>query len=144
MAPLSVLLVGNNPGYLRLATHFLQKRDDVLVFGSQHESFQHSISDCTLHLDVIFLYLSRAVEKGLTSIRKVRNWLPDVKIIALAQWDAESHRQAALDAGANEFITKTNLDVDDLPKIWQMLTSIQSCRSIENGNHNNLSNGEGT
>ena len=130
MAPLSVLLVGNNPGYLRLATHFLQKRDDVLVFGSQYDNFQHSVSDCIVRPDVIFLNLSRAVEEGLVSIRNVRDRLSDVKIIVLAQWDAESHRQAALAAGADEFISKTNIDVDDLPKIWQKLTSIQSRRSL--------------
>ena len=132
MAPLSVLLVGNNPGYLRLATHFLQKRDDVLVFGSGYESFQHSVSDCMVCPDVIFLNISRVVEEGLASIRDVRRKLPDVKIIVLAQWDAEAHRQAALAAGANEFITKTNLDVDDLPEIWRMVTRWQTQRSLSN------------
>ena len=134
MAPLSVMLVGNNPGYIRLAAHFLQKRDDVLVFGSQYDNFQHSVNDCTISPDVIFLNLSPAVDDGLSSIRKVRRQLPDVTIIVLAQWNAESHRQAALRAGADEFITKTELDVDDLPKIWQKLTSIQSRRLISREN----------
>ena len=130
MAPLSVMLVGNNPSYIRLAAHFLKQRDDVLVYGSQYDNFHHSVNDCLVSPDVIFLNLSPTVDDGLRSIRNVRKKLTGVTIIVLAQWDAESHRQAALAAGADEFITKTELDVDDLPKIWRKLTSIQSQRLI--------------
>lgn len=134
MAPLSVLLVGSDPGYLRLATQFLQRRDDIVVFGSQFEHLQHLISGDPLVPDVIFLNLTPELNDGLSLVSKVRKLSKDVKIVVLAQWNAEEHRQAAIDAGADELISKSHLDVDDLPEIWRTVTSWKTHRLLSTPN----------
>jgi DNA-binding NarL/FixJ family response regulator len=49
---------------------------------------------------------------GLETIPRLRAVLPEVGIIALTVLDTNGYREAALAAGANDFVAKASLDTD--------------------------------
>jgi len=117
MQPISILLVDDNPVFLRIATHFLQQQAEVVIVGvaSRGEEALGQIQD--LRPQVVLLDLSLPGLSGLEVIPLLRIKLPKVKIIALTLMDADGYRQAALAAGADDFVSKTTLNIHLLPAI---------------------------
>jgi len=117
MQPISILLVDDNPVFLRIATRFLQQQAEVVTVGvaSRGEEALGQIQD--LRPQVVLLDLSLPGLSGLEVIPLLRIKLPKVKIIALTLLDADGYRQAALAAGADDFVSKTTLNIHLLPAI---------------------------
>lgn len=122
MVPISVLLVDNNPAFLHILTGFLQRygRSQILIAGTASGGKEALTKAQLLRPQVILIDLSMPDLHGLEAIPQLRSLLPDVKIIALTLLDSGSYRQAALAAGANDFVSKTQLDTDLLPAIWRL------------------------
>lgn len=116
MKPISVLLVDDNPAFLRIATRFLQVHDDILVIGAAGGGEEALALAQDLQPDVVLIDLAMPGLSGLATIPLLRAMLPEVGIIALTVLDIKSYRQAALEAGANDFVPKASLNTD-LPPI---------------------------
>lgn len=117
MKPTSVLLVDDNPAFLRIATRFLQEHDDVVVVGTASGGEEALALAQDLQPDTVVMDLAMPGLSGLETIPRLRALLPQVGIIALTALDITSYRQAALEAGANEFVPKTSLNTDLRPAI---------------------------
>ncbi len=117
MKPISILLVDDNPSFLRIATRFLQEHDDVLVVGTAGGGEEALALAQDLQPDIVLIDLAMPDLSGLATIPLLRIMLPEVGIIALTVLDTNGYRQAALAAGANDFVPKANLDTDLLPAI---------------------------
>jgi DNA-binding NarL/FixJ family response regulator len=119
MDPISVLLVDDNPTFLRVLTRFLlqQYQDEVRVVGTASCGMAALARAQELRPRVILLDLAMPVLPGLNTIPRLRIMLPDVGIIALTLLDPNGYREAALAAGANEFVAKATLATDLLPAI---------------------------
>jgi DNA-binding NarL/FixJ family response regulator len=66
---------------------------------------------------IVLIDLAMPGLSGLETIPHLRAMLPEVGIIALTMLDTNSYWQAALAAGANDFVPKASLDTDLLPAI---------------------------
>jgi DNA-binding NarL/FixJ family response regulator len=117
MKPISVLLVDDNPSFLRIATRFLQGHDDVAVVGAAGGGEEALALAQDLQPDIVLIDLAMPGLSGLGTIPRLRAALPEVGIIALTVLDTTSYWQAALSAGANDFVPKTRLNTDLLPAI---------------------------
>jgi DNA-binding NarL/FixJ family response regulator len=117
MKPISVLLVDDNPSFLRIATRFLQQHDDVMVAGAAGGGQEALALVQDLQPDIVLIDLAMPGLSGLETIPRLRAILPAVGIIALTMLDTNSYWQAALAAGANDFVPKASLDTDLLPAI---------------------------
>jgi DNA-binding NarL/FixJ family response regulator len=117
MKPISVLLVDDNPAFLRIATRFLQKHDDTVVIGTADGGQEALALAQDLQPDVVVIDLAMPGLSGLDTIPRLRAKLPEVGIIALTVLDTDSYLQAALEAGANDFVPKSSLDTDLLSAI---------------------------
>ena len=117
MKPISVLLVDDNPGFLRIATRFLQEHDDVVVVGAAGGGEEALALVQDLQPDIVVIDLAMPGLSGLATIPLLQIVLPEVGIIALTVLDTNGYRQAALAAGANDFVAKASLDTDLLPAI---------------------------
>jgi DNA-binding NarL/FixJ family response regulator len=117
MNPISILLVDDNPSFLRIATRFLQEHDDVMVVGTAGGGEEALALAQDQQPDVVLIDLAMPGLSGLATIPLLRIVLPEVGIIALTVLDTNGYRQAALAAGANDFVPKANLDTDLLPAI---------------------------
>ncbi len=117
MKPISVLLVDDNPAFLRIVTRFLKAHDDVMVVGAAGGGEEALILTQDLQPDIVLIDLAMPGLSGLETIPRLRAVLPEVGIIALTVLDIDSYRQAALAAGVNDFVPKASLNTDLLPAI---------------------------
>ena len=126
MKPISVLLVDDNPVFLSTAARFLQYHDEIVLVGTAaggkdgFEQFQK------LKPDIVLVDLCMTDLPGLELIPQLRAALPRIGIIALTTMDEDAYRQAALAAGADDFVTKDNITTDLLPAIRRVAETHQA------------------
>jgi DNA-binding NarL/FixJ family response regulator len=120
MKPISILLVDDNPAFLHIASRFLQEYDDVVVVGTAGGGEEALALAQDQHPDIVLIDLAMPGLSGLATIPLLRIVLPEVGIIALTVLDTNGYRQAALAAGANDFVPKASLDTDLLPAIRRL------------------------
>jgi len=98
-----VLVVDDEPQMLRALTVNLNARGyDVDVASSGEEALRRAADN---HPDAVLLDLGLPGIDGLAVVRGLRGWSA-VPIVILSARDAESAKVAALDAGADDYVTK--------------------------------------
>lgn len=98
-----VLAVDDEPQILRaLATNLRARGYDVDLASTGEEALELAARH---HPDVIVLDLGLPAMSGVDVIRGLRGWT-EVPVIVLSARDAETDKVAALDAGADDYVTK--------------------------------------
>jgi two-component system KDP operon response regulator KdpE len=98
-----VLVVDDEPSILRALRINLTAREyDVITAGDGATGLAAVARD---HPDVIILDLGLPDMDGTDVIHGVRGWAT-TPIIVLSAWDQETQKVAALDAGADDYVTK--------------------------------------
>lgn len=122
MESISVLLVDDNTTFLRIATQFLESQDDanMTVIGTASRGEEALEQAQELQPQVILIDLAMPGMPGLETIPHLRRMMPDVGIIALTMMNTSAFRQAAMDAGADEFIPKSTMRTNLLPTIMRL------------------------
>ncbi len=108
---------------LRLVADYLRERcpDEVTVQGSATRGEEALALAQDLRPDVILLDLNTPALPGLEVIPRLRAILPEAKIIVMTLHNQAPYRQAALAAGADEFVDKVALSTDLLPAIRRVV-----------------------
>jgi DNA-binding NarL/FixJ family response regulator len=119
MEPISVLLVDDHATFRDIAARFLQAQSDgeVAVVGSAGSGEEALVEGPRLRPQVILLDLRMPRLGGLDVLPALRLLLPEAVIIVLSVIESPEYRQAALDAGADDFVSKTAMTTDLLPAI---------------------------
>ena len=117
--PTTLLLVDDNPTFLRILKSYLDENylEEVLVVGTASDGNEALAKATELRPDVILLDLAMPGLTGLNAIPHLRRLMPEVGIIVLTVLSANGYREAAIAAGADEFVPKANLNTDLLPAI---------------------------
>jgi DNA-binding NarL/FixJ family response regulator len=131
MGPIQVMLVDDNLTFLRILSDFLREEEEVLVVGTAGSGEEALAKAQGLQPQVILLDLAMPGMGGLAAIPQIKQMLPNTAVIALTVLDTNGYRDAALAAGADEFVAKANLSTDLLPAIRR---AARSDRSPESGN----------
>ena len=113
-----VLVVDDNEAFLRVATDFLQRHDELIVVGAICGGEEALAQAQDLGPQVILIGLDTP---GLETISRLRNILPGVGIITLTLLKDNAYRQAALAAGADDLVRKAELTTDLLPAIRRVV-----------------------
>ncbi len=131
MESINVLLVDDNTTFLRVTTQFLEAHDaaNMTVIGTANRGEQALEQVKELQPQVILIDLAMPGMPGLEAIPHLRRMMPDVGIIALTMMNTSSFRQAALDAGADEFIPKSAMRTALLPAITRLVERGRAARS---------------
>jgi len=135
LAQVSVLLVDNNPGFLRILISLLERvgQNEFGILGTAGGGREALTRVQALRPQVIIIDLVMPDLNGLETIPQLRSMLPDAGIIALTLMDSTSYRQAALMAGANDFVSETRLDTDLLPAIRRFRRGDGNLQGSANG-----------
>jgi DNA-binding NarL/FixJ family response regulator len=128
MDPIPVLLVDDNPTFLRLVTRFLQEycHGVVVVSGVAHNGEEALVRAQELEPQIILLDLFMPDVSGLEVIPILRTALPEAGIIVLTSHTANGYQDAALAAGADGFVPKARLSTDLLPAIRRVAQAARS------------------
>jgi two-component system KDP operon response regulator KdpE len=98
-----VLVIDDEPSILRALRINLSARDYQVSTASDGASGLSAVAHD--HPDVIILDLGLPDMEGVEVIRGVRGWT-STPIIVLSVWGQESQKVEALDAGADDYVTK--------------------------------------
>jgi DNA-binding NarL/FixJ family response regulator len=118
-----VLVVDDNEPFLRVATDFLRRHDELLVVGAICGGEEALAQVQDLQPQVVLIGLDTP---GLEILPRLRNMLPDVGIIALTLLEGNAYRQAAMAAGADELVPKVELTTELLPAIRRVTQANRS------------------
>lgn len=123
MRSIPILIVDDNPTFLRIASRFLQMYcgDEVRVVGTANSGEKALEQARSLKPRVVLLDLDMPDTSGLDLIPRLRTALPEVGIIVLTLLDTGVYRQAAHTAGADDFVAKSVLTTDLLPAIYRLV-----------------------
>ena len=121
MAPIRVLVVDDNPTFLDIAIEFLQQYDELNIIGTASGGRQALAQAQELCPQVILLDLAMPDLLGLEVIPLLQAMLPGVSIIILTLLNTDGCREAALTAGADDFVPKTKMNTDLLPAIQRVV-----------------------
>lgn len=123
MAAISVLLVDENPVFLRIAARLLAEwySDDLSVVGVAQSRDDALYQACTLEPSLVLLGLGQYNLKTLQLVPQLRMMLPGVHIIVLGMLDSLTYQRAAIDAGADAFVAKAAVTHRLMPMIWRVL-----------------------
>lgn len=111
MIPISILLVDENLLFNDILTHYFADvhGDAVTVIGSATASEEAYFLAHHLRPNLILHDLGLPGLRGVPSMRALRRALPQVGLIALTLLDTPQHRNAAIEAGADEIVYKGDL-----------------------------------
>lgn len=126
MKPISVLLIDDNPTFLRIVQRFLQGADEINVVGAAEGGEEALALIHRLKPDVVLTDLAMPRVSGMEAILRMRAAWPKLGIIALTLLDTASYRQAALTAGADDFVAKDALNTELLPTIRRVARAKQA------------------
>jgi DNA-binding NarL/FixJ family response regulator len=117
LIPARVLLVDDNPAFLRVANSLLQRYDEVVVVGAVDRGEETVTQAQKLQPHVVLIDLEMPDQTGLEAIPNLRAMMPQVGIIALTLLDDTAYRRVVLAAGADDLVSKSALTTTLLPAI---------------------------
>lgn len=119
MDTVTVLLVDDNRTFLHIVKRFLQRQGSVIIAGAVDGGKDALTQAQGLQPDVVVIDLFMPDLPGLKAIPRLRVAMPEVGIVAMTQLDVAGYKEAALAAGADDFVSKSALATDLLPAIWR-------------------------
>lgn len=122
---INVLLVDDHEAFLNIAVSFLRRHGEVSVVGAFTRSQDAVRRAPALRPHVILIDLNMPGQSGLEAIPLLRRALPHSGIIALSLLDGRIYEQAALAAGADAFVAKSDMISDLLPAIQRTMQEHQ-------------------
>jgi DNA-binding NarL/FixJ family response regulator len=124
MTPISVLLVDDNPEFLKSAADLLSLQPEYCVVGQAMSGEDALVQIESLSPQLVIIDWAMPVLSGLQTTRliKARENAPRVVIITL--YDQMQYRSAALAAGADGFISKVDWMTQLTPLARRMFAEV--------------------
>jgi DNA-binding NarL/FixJ family response regulator len=96
--------------FVQAAADFLERCPELVLVGTLDNGAEDVLAWAAL-LDpqVILIDLEMHSPSGMATIPRLRQALPQTKIIALTLLDSHTYRKAALSVGADDLIAKTDM-----------------------------------
>ncbi len=99
----NILVVEDNPQIINFITYVLKQEEFPCVSAVNGQTALNILVN--QHIDLVLLDLGLPDIDGMEVIRKVRGW-SDVPIIVVSARDQDKEKADALDAGADDYLTK--------------------------------------
>src|SRR5881275_139770 len=119
MQPVRILIADDHEVVRRGVRSLLKSRADWEVCGEAVDGRDAVQKAKELKPDVIVMDIGMPHLNGLEAARVIRKEVPQSEILILSQYEATEMRPAALQAGAREYITKSDVARD-------LLTAVES------------------
>ena len=115
MSKLTVLLVDDHEGFINAALRHLRRLDWIKVAGSAANGIE-AIAQCeALHPDAVLMDLAMPEMGGLQATRLIKAQDDPPYVVIASHFDDAEHREHALRAGADAFVSKLSYIHDVIP-----------------------------
>ena len=131
MDKIRIMLVEDNIAFLNIAAGFLVDHEKLFVVGTAQNGDEALSMAANLHPDVVLLDVNMPGLSGIETSPYLRQILPEAGIIILSFQNSDSYREAALVAGADDFIPKDTLAYALIPAIHQVSQRSERLVSVE-------------
>lgn len=118
--PIRILLVDDSPHFLAAARDFLHMQDSFRVIATAMDGGEAVKESRRLEPDIILLDLNLAGKSGLELIPLFKQHMSHAKIVVLTMMEDEPYRVAAMQAGADAFVRKTEMSKTLTPIIFEL------------------------
>jgi PAS domain S-box-containing protein len=109
--PINVLLIEDNPGDVRLIREMLLEARDVSFNLERADRLESGLARLAQgHIDVILLDLTLPDSQGLDTLAQVQRGAPGAPILLLTGLEDETLALKAVQAGAQDYLTKGELE----------------------------------
>ena len=125
MRELRILLVDDHPGFIGAAARHLRKLPWAQVIGTAGNGIE-AITQCeALRPDVVLMDLAMPEMGGLQATRLIKAQDQPPYIVIASHFDDTEHREHALRAGADAFVSKLAYIQDVLPLLERLSSQEQ-------------------
>ena len=107
MNKIRVLIVDDHPFFRSGLIQWLNQQDLVTCCGEAGSLAEARDAIAEAHPDVILLDLRLGDGEGLDLTRELTSEYPEIRIVALSQFDEDTHAHRALQAGARGYLMKS-------------------------------------
>ena len=115
------LLVDDSQIFRQAANDFVERHQELKLIGTFPNTEKALESVEALQPHVVLIDLDMPGHACLDTIHRLRDLLPQAGIIVLTLLKGESFRQAALAAGAHDFVPKVTMVTDLMPAIRRVV-----------------------
>ena len=116
--PVRILIVDDHLLYAE-ALSLLLREQDLEVVGIAGDGRQGLAAAAELRPDLVLMDIEMPLMDGITATRRIRECLPETRVVVMTALTGEEHAEQALGAGAAAFVRKFSAAGD-------LLTAIES------------------
>ena len=106
MSDIKVLIVEDEPLLRTALAELLKHQEDLRVVGTASDGMQAVSEAASRRPDVILMDLALPVMNGIEATRKVKEQLPDTKVVVLTHLTDDASLFSAIKAGAISYVLK--------------------------------------
>ncbi len=106
MPTIKVLIVDDNAKFKKSVKNLLSNEQDIEVIGEAREGKEAILKAKELKPDIVLMDVRMPEMGGIEATRRIRQIIPETKIIILTIYDIDEYRKAATNSGAVAFILK--------------------------------------
>ena len=115
MSKITVLLVDDHEGFINAAMRHLRKVEWLDIVGRASNGLEAIERSETLRPDVVLMDLAMPEMGGLQATRLIKTQDAPPFIVIASHFDDAEHREHAMRAGADEFVSKLSYIQEVLP-----------------------------
>jgi DNA-binding NarL/FixJ family response regulator len=115
MSKITVLLVDDHEGFINAAMRHLRKLDWLEVVGRAGNGLEAIERSETLRPDVVLMDLAMPEMGGLQATRLIKTQDAPPFVVIASHFDDAEHREHAMRAGADNFVSKLSYIQEVLP-----------------------------
>jgi len=118
---INILIVDDNPGFRKRVGDYLVSCDGCEIIGEASDGEEAISLALDLNPDLVLMDVRMGGMNGLNATQRMKDEIPEVKIIILSKYDLHEYREAARIRGASGYVVKMSMADDLLPTIQQVM-----------------------
>jgi DNA-binding NarL/FixJ family response regulator len=123
MQIIKVLIVDDNAEFIGSVKKALSKEHDIKVIGEARDGKEAISQVKKLKPDIVLMDVKMPEMNGLEATRRIKQIIPEVKVIILTIYDIDEYREAATASGAMGFVLKKSMINGLIPLIREVFES---------------------
>ncbi|MGZ3513870.1 MAG: response regulator [Thermodesulfobacteriota bacterium] len=118
---IKILLVEDNLPFRALLRESLLGRFRSLKIEEAEDEDEALEKVKTFHPQLIFMDIRLRKGNGLNLTKTIKKDHPDIKIIVLTNYDLPEYREAASQAGANDYLSKGSVSMEQIAAVVELM-----------------------